>query len=95
MMSDFYDEEELINVLKSHLLPEDENYPNWDKVIREGEIYPHEMNGVDGCYIYSVPTHSDMNITVFVHPFVCSEVYYDAWTSKDVYMGRDTGQIGV
>ena len=92
MISEYYDSESLINVLKSHVLPEEVDKIDWNRVIEDGELFPHLINGVDRCYIYSVPAQS-MEITVFVHPTVCTEVYYDAWTSKDVYMGRAEGEI--
>ena len=91
MMSEYYSKEELINVLKLHLLAEDADKCDWDKIIDDGEIYPHPIEEVDGCYIYEIP--GSMNITIFVHPLVCTEVYYDAWTGKEVYMGREAGEI--
>lgn len=90
-MSEYYSKEDLINILKIHLLAEDADRVNWDKVIEDGEVYPHNIEGVDGCFIYQVPCSMDM--TIFVHPLICQEVYYDAWTSKDVYMGRAGGEI--
>lgn len=91
MMSEYYNKESLINILKLHLLPEDADKVNWDKVIDDGEIYPNSMEGVENCFIYEIPCSPF--ITVFIHPLICQEVYYDAWTGKDVYMGREAGEI--
>ena len=92
MISEFYDEESLINVLKAHLLPEDVKTINWESVINNGEIYPNSIQGVDGCYIYQVDCVNGF-VVVFVHPTICTEVYYDAWTPKEVYMNRQKGEI--
>lgn len=92
MMSEYYDKESLINVLKLHLLPEVAETVNWNAVIEDGEIYPYSVNGIDGCYIYEVKTING-GVTVFVHPIICTEVYYDGWTPKDVYMNRAEGEI--
>ena len=92
MMSEYYDKESLINVLQSHILEEERSSINWDAVIDDGEIYPHSINEVDGCYIYQVTTLSGF-VVMFVHPTICTEVYYDGWTPKEVYMGRAEGEI--
>lgn len=92
MISDFYDKESLIDVLKLHLLPEDAETVDWNSVIEDGDIYPHTIKNISGCYIYQVTTINGF-VTVFVHPTICTEVYFDAWTPKDVYMGRTEGEI--
>lgn len=93
MMSEYYSKDELIQVLKKHLLPENAVHVDWEHVIDDGEIYPNMMEGVNGCYIYNVPSITGYGITVFVHPMICTEVYFDAWTDKEVYMGRKEGEI--
>ena len=92
MYSEYYSKDSLINVLKTHLLEQDINRVDWDSVINDGEIYPKPVEGVSGCYIYSIPAQ-DSSITVFIHPTVCTELYFDAWTDKEVYMGRKEGEI--
>jgi hypothetical protein len=92
MMSEYYTKDELINVLKSHLLPEDATTVDWNHVVDDGEIYPKMINDVDGCYIYQINTINGF-IVIFVHPTICVETYFDAWTPKDVYMGRAEGEI--
>lgn len=91
-MSEYYDKESLINVLKSHLLPEDAENVNWNAVIEDGEIYPYPIKGVDGCFVYEVNSINGF-VVVFVHPTVCIELYFDAWTPKEVYMNRAEGEI--
>lgn len=96
MMSEYYSEDELIKVLSIHI-PELEfntvfNSIDWKAVIDDGEIYDGVIEGVTNPYIYSVPM-SDGNLTSFVHPIICTEIYWDAWTGKEVYMGREAGEI--
>lgn len=91
-MSEYYSRDDLITILKSHLLQEDADKVDWNKVIADGEIYPNTIEGVDNCYIYEVPT-GDLSVTMFVHPLICQEVYFDGWTGKEVYMGREEGEI--
>ena len=92
MMSEFYDKDQLINVLQSHILENERSSVDWNRVIEDGEIYPNLIKGVTGCYIYQVTTISGF-VTVFVHPTICTEVYFDGWTPKEVYMGRQQGEI--
>lgn len=88
MMSDYYDEEALINVLKSHLQESDVDAVDWKAVIDDGEVYEGMINNVSNPFIYEVPSR-ELNITVFVHPQICSEVYWDAWDSKEDWLNGD------
>lgn len=85
MMSDYYKKEDLITLFKQHILPIHREKVNYDKVISEGEIYPKMINGVTGTYIYEVDC-IEGNITVFVHPTICVEIFYDPFQSKEMYM---------
>ena len=96
MMSEYYSEEDLIKVLSNHI-PSIEfntifNSIDWKAVIEDGEIYNGVIEGTSNPYIYSVPM-LDGELTVFVHPMICTEVYFDAWTDKEAYMGRKEGEI--
>lgn len=93
MMSEYYSKEDLIQVLQSHLMPEQINLVNFDEVVEDGEIYDGIIEGVNNPYIYEIPVPTAYNITVFVHPMICTEIYFDAWTGKEVYMGRKEGEI--
>ena len=85
MMSEYYSKEELISILKVHILPEYQDKVNWDKIINDGEIYPHDINNISGTYIYDVDCIEGW-ITVFVHPMICIEVFYDPFQRKEKYM---------
>lgn len=86
MMSEYYSKDDLITVLKSHVLADDWDKINFDSVIENGEIYPHEIEGVNGCYIYYVIGSTIQGHTIFVHPMVCTEVYFDPFQTKEMYM---------
>lgn len=86
MKSDYYSDSDLINVLKSHLLPEDVKNADFNSIIADGEIYPHAINGVTGCYIYGIKGLSFNEFTVFVHPTICIEVFFDPFQTKEMYM---------
>lgn len=93
MMSMYYSKEDLIELLKKHITPEDAKRIDWDAVIEDGEVYHKKMKGISGTFIYDVAINDKSLITVFVHPFICTEVDYDAWSPKSVYMGYARGDI--
>lgn len=92
MMSEYYDKETLINVMKDHILEDEYDKINWDQVINDGEVYPHSIEGISGCFIYEIPPVSgDLYLVLFIHPLLPIEVFYDAWNRKYMYMDGTIG----
>lgn len=93
MLPPYIDKETVIATLKTHLTETDKTLVDWEAVIADGEIYPHKVNGIEGCFIYSVRTPSNGFVTEFLHPITGSIVDYDPFVDKEVYMGRKEGVI--
>ena len=93
MLPPYVDKETVIATLKTHLTESDKNKVDWEAVIADGEIYPHKMNGIEGCFIYNVETPTNGFVTEFLHPITGTIVYFDPFTDKEVYMGRKEGEI--
>ena len=63
-----------------------------DEYINDGEVYPHSIEGISGCFIYEIPPVSgDLYLVLFIHPLLPIEVFYDAWNRKYMYMDGTIG----
>lgn len=78
---DYISKEQVIMVLKSHMLPEDTKNINWDNIVDNGRICNKKINGIEGCYGYEYPpiTMGDYisKGCVFIHPITGCEVDFD------------------
>ena len=88
MISDYYDKTALIRVLEEYIIETERSRVDWERVISDGEVYPYPVQGVDGCFIYQIDAPSG-SIVVFVHPMVCTDLYFDHVGTKQEYMNGE------